>query len=228
MPTLLDSYHDALPDSELVISSVYPATVRTSARGQCFKPSLSYKITSCEFQIKKVGTLTGTLKARLYLMNTGTYGNGGKPSTDEYPTITTPLAVSDEVNLNTLTTSYQYIEFTFSGDEQYEMTADTAYVITFMGESGASIDASNYIIHAGTLVSAHEGNGVLYFWDGSNARWGGYGSPNTRDRNFKVYGVAPIITTIKSLPPLVLEGWESTGEEYKKAIVDEDGIVSTV
>lgn len=196
MATLLDSYHDSSPESIQAFWVIYPELgigSSYSALGQCFKPNLSYKITSSEFEIRKYGTPTGTLKSRLYLMGAGTYGDGGKPSLDIHPTITTPLAVSDAVNIDDVGSSFSYIAFTFSGAQQYVMTAEAAYVIVIMAESGSTFDGNNYIELAGSSGGSHDGNCVLYFYDNENRRWGGYSSAASRDRNFKVYGDPSIL-----------------------------------
>jgi len=223
--TELDSYYDSTPDSILSLFTPYPTSTGSGqAIGQCFKPSLTYRITSVQFELRKFGNPSGDLKARLYLMNANTYGNGGKPSTDAYPVITTPLGVSDAVEASSLDTSFSWITFTFTGSQKYLMTAETAYCICFMSELGANVDSSNYIQIAGSLVGTHLGNCFIYY-DNTPPVWGGYASSVSRDRNFKVYG-EPLVE-IKGLKGEGVYGWDSTNEVHIKFKVDSDGILQT-
>jgi len=124
-------------------------------------------------------------------MNAGNLGNGGKPSYDEYPTITTPLATSNPFDISTLTIAYQWIEFVFPSNQRYLLRPFKSYGIAYMPDSDATVDGENYIVHAGSLGNVHEGNCFLY-----NAlpptTWGGYTSPNTKDRNFMIYGLGKL------------------------------------
>lgn len=172
--------------SILATWNTYPNNVNSpSARGQTFETDGGcYKLTSCQFELKKTGNPNGTMKARLYKMTANDLGDGGKPSNDVFPTITTPLAVSDPVDIAVLTGVLQWITFTFSGAEQYELEANTCYCICWMPETGSFLDEDNYIQHSGCVASVCEGNGFLY----QNGQWGGYTAPDTKDRNFKIYG----------------------------------------
>jgi hypothetical protein len=195
-PVIVDSWHTDSPNSILSVWHTYPVVppapnAAYCAMGEVFKPSLSKKIASAEFQLRRHGSISGTMKARLYNMGAGVYGDGGKPSLDLYPTITTPLAVSNPVDMSVLTSAFTYIEFLFSGAERYSMTKDTPYCIAFMPEAGSNINVSNYIEVAGNLSGGHSGNCFIYFYDSAieNGRWGGYALPYNRPRCFKVYGV---------------------------------------
>jgi len=53
-----------------------------------------------------------------------------------------------------------------------------------MPETGSTVDGSNIIAHSGSVGSPCEGNCFIYM----NGQWDGYAAPNTRDRNFKIYG----------------------------------------
>lgn len=88
------------------------------------------KITSCKFKVQKSGAPTGSVYAKLYAI-TGTPGSTGKPTGSA-------LATSDAVDVSTLTGAFQI--FTFSGAEQYTMSAATYYEIAveYTGGDGGS------------------------------------------------------------------------------------------
>ena len=108
-------------------------------------PATAYRLASCKFYLKKVGSPTGNITVTLYTQTAGV-----KPTT---PT----LAISATYNIANLTTSYQLIEFTFPLMMQYWMAASTVYCIGLEYSDG---DASNYL-HVGYDASAPSaaGNG---------------------------------------------------------------------
>jgi len=98
------------------------------------------------FQLKKTGSPTGTVTAKLYA-HSGTFGTSSVPTGGA-------LATSTAVNLTTLTASYQTVEFTFP--TPFELAASTNYTIAveYSGGSGG-----NYIDVRGLAgTGTHAGN----------------------------------------------------------------------
>lgn len=103
-------------------------------------------LTRVRVQLKKVGTPTSNLVAKLYT-HSGTFGSSSVPTG-------AVLATSDNLDVSTLTTSYLEKEIGFS--TQYEMSASTNYVIAFEYTAG---DASNYVQVRGLAATGtHAGN----------------------------------------------------------------------
>lgn len=138
--------------------------------GQSFAVGiLGTKLTSCKFYLLKTGTPTGNGVAKLYAM-------GGSFGTTSVPT-GSALATSDNVDVSTITGSYTLITFTFSGANQYLMTAGANYVITFEYTGGS---VSNYIrFGTDTSASTHPGN-----FSQNTGTWGAL----SRDGIFYVIG----------------------------------------
>jgi hypothetical protein len=117
---------------------------------------------------------TGNLYSYLYAM-TGVYGSTSHPTG-------TPLAISDPIDATTFWFQpYKLIQFTFSGSNQYAMTALTHYCICFV------YTISSYIILMGYGGTAHAGN-ASYSQDGST-----WWTDINSDFCFYVYGV--VVTT---------------------------------
>jgi hypothetical protein len=102
-------------------------------------------LTRVHAKLKKVGSPTGTVVAKLYA-HSGTYGSSSVPTG-------AALATSDTLDVATLTTSLLEKELGFS--TQYLMAASTNYVIAFEYSGG---DASNYVHVEGKAVGTHSGN----------------------------------------------------------------------
>lgn len=115
--------------------------------GQSFKGT-GTKITSAKFYISKVGSPTGTAVACLYLA-TGTSG------VDAVPTGSV-LATSDTLEVSKLTGTLSLIIFTFTGSNQYPMTAGTNYVLTLEYPYGGAIDFLYFGFDSSSAT--HEGN----------------------------------------------------------------------
>ncbi len=151
--------------------------------GQAFKTlndGNSYNISSAKFYGYKVGSPTGNIYAELFA-GTGTYGS----------TMTgtgSALAVSNPIDISTMSTSPSLITWTFSGVNQYQMLPNTAYVIVVHAPSGS---ASNYFANAYDNTSpTHSGNRTY-------TSAGTWYAQSTIDNIFYVYGTLP-----------------ATGEEY--------------
>lgn len=106
-------------------------------------------LASVKFWIKKVGSATGNATAKLYA-HSGTFGTSSVPTG-------TALAASNVLDVSTLTTSYQLIEFTFPWN--YALVNATNYCVT-LEYTGTSSD----YVHVGYDASAagHGGNKATY------------------------------------------------------------------
>jgi len=132
------------------------------------------QVTKVSFPLKKSGTVAGNLTSQIYLTS-GTYGTNAKPNG-------TVLAESDKVAISTIGDSYAWINFTFSGTQQINITRNIAYAITFYWKEGSG---TGYI---GTPLSenASDGNyGVAMYYGGA---WSWYPQTNNFDLNFRLYG----------------------------------------
>ena len=145
-----------------------------SAVGQAFTGN-GGPINTVKFYLKKVGSPTGTLTAKIYNI-TGTYG------TDATPT-GSPLATSNTVDVSTLSTAYQLITFTFP--TPYTTTNGTHYIVTCEDSSASDTD---YVV-AGSDSSSptHSGNYCQYA--SFNGIWSGSAS---QDICFYVGGQGPL------------------------------------
>jgi len=123
---LIDSYSESNQDASSNIYSAQPNV------GQSFTASLAGKLSSCKAYLRKSGSPTGNIVAKLYA-HTGTYGTSSLPTGD-------PLATSDNVDVSTLSTSFELVTFTFSGAEQYDLVNGTYYCIQLQYSGG---DADN-------------------------------------------------------------------------------------
>lgn len=108
----------------------------------------SYRMSSVKFYLKKVGSPTGNIQVVLNT-HSGTFGTSS--------IATTPiLAKSNTIDISTLTTSYQLIEFTFPWWYQYQFNPSTNYHISVEYSGG---DASNYLnVACDSSSSTHAGN----------------------------------------------------------------------
>lgn len=187
--------------------------------GETFKTpndGTNYYLTSVKFKVKKTGTPTGTLVAKLYA-HTGSFGDGStsKPTGAALATSTTSLGNAD------ITTSY--VEYTWSFAGTYQLTANTAYVIVL--ESSVD-DGTNYFtfqdIHSdgasglsGNLVYTQNNGGTwsAAAWDAHYAVWGdasvasGTSTPST--------GSSTSTVDVSALVPL----WE-TSNLYLQIVIE--------
>lgn len=147
-----------------------------TAVGQSFTNTTAGKITECKFYIRKYGSPTGNITAKLYA-HSGVFGTTSKPTG-------AVLATSDNVDITTISSTASLVSFTFTGAEQYSMSSSTNYVLTINYSGG---DATNllyvqyhYLPSGGTN---HSGNCSNYIttWT-SNA---------DRDLSFFVFNDTP-------------------------------------
>ena len=161
----IDSYSETNQDGNMKIYYGYAY----EAFGQAITLDKAYKITSVKFYLKKVGSPTGNLYAKLYA-STGTVGTDAKPTG-------AVLATSGAYNVASLTTSYQLIEFTFSGG----YAASAGDICFLVDHRNGTAGASDYIyIGRETGSPTHEGN-VFY----GDTEWL---ASNDHDACFYLYG----------------------------------------
>lgn len=160
-----------------------------SAAFQCFKTpaTTSFRITLVMFRLKKEGSPTGNAHAVLYVMS-GTYGVDGLPTGSA-------LATSDDFDVSTLTDSVVWYDFTFTGEQQYQMQADTYYCIAFENPTAGTIDGGNYVLFAYDDTVIH---GLKIFGDYHDSDWDSYLNDKAA---FYVYGT--LILSITSVPSIV-------------------------
>lgn len=166
MVTLEDSYSFANNESDVPLRSG-----SFTAAGQSFTASTSQDMYSAVFEIKKVGSPTGNVYAKLY-SHTGTFGSSGTPGT--------LLATSDAIDISTLSTSYAEVTFNFTGAEQYTLTSTTNYFIVVEYTGGNS--TNNLTVHYDGVAGLDDGNLAVY-----NAGWSAFG---TLDVGYEVYSEA--------------------------------------
>lgn len=87
------------------------------------------------FYATKIGAPTGNIVSSLYAIT-------GTPGTNAVPT-GSPLVTSDNVSITTVTFSFDWVQFDFSGANQYRMTPGTNYCLSIEFGGG---DASNYLV----------------------------------------------------------------------------------
>ena len=137
--------------------------------GQSFLTGNAATLKSVKVYLKKTGSPTGNLVTRL-LTHSGTYGLSSVPTG-------VALATADNFDVSTLTTSYQLITITFSGANQYAMSANTNYCLT-VGYAGSG---TNFVtVGYDNTYPDHRGNFMTFV----AISWGA--SP-TSDMCFYVY-----------------------------------------
>lgn len=106
----------------------------------------AFRMSSVKFYLKKVGSPTGNVTVELRT-HSGTLGTSSIPTG-------VALAISNTLDITTLTTSYQLIEFTFPWYFQYLFTA-TNFCVTVNYSGG---DVSNCLNVGYNSSSGHGGN----------------------------------------------------------------------
>lgn len=166
---LIDSYSESNQDNSITLGLDYSGTTEVS---QTFTASQTAKITSVKFYLAKTdGSPNTNAYARLFNY-TGTYNYDATPTGS-------PLAVSDAVSMGTLSSSFQLVEFNFTGANQYQMSSGSKYAIEIYYPDGGGI---NYFA-VGNDISSPTASGVESYYDGSwNPSYGNW------DTIFYVYG----------------------------------------
>lgn len=138
-------------------------------------------LNSVKFYLKKTGNPTGNATINIYAHD-GTYGESSIPTGD-------PLATAESYDVSNLTTSYQLITFTFSGDDKITLNDGTYYVVTFEHIG----DESNAVIMGDDASSpTHDGNNCY--------KWLLWAAANARDTCFYVYKDSDEEQTIGPFP----------------------------
>lgn len=173
---LVDTYTDT-SDSLDGLVEPHPATVEfaMSAMGQTFIQTRSHNVnlTVASFYLQIAGIPIGNLTARLCSL-TGTYGVDAIP--DE------TLAESEKVDMESLSEIGDWYNFTFTGANQYTMTALSQYGIYVFVLENTTLDGENFIEVFGNTESAPSGNSIAYY---GVAEWSCIAEQAT---SFAVYG----------------------------------------
>lgn len=138
---LCDSYGSGNKDSSL---SLYSASFTSTGQSFTARGTLS----SCQFYVNKSGSPTGFAYAKIYA-HTGVFGTSSVPTG-------TAIAVSDPLDVSTLTSTFVMKNFTFQGGNRVTFANGARYVAAVEYGSG---NASN-LVNAGVDSSApsHAGN----------------------------------------------------------------------
>ena len=163
MVSITVDYFDTTLAASFTCSYLHPAGTTVSAAGQCFQVgSVNRTLLSCKFNMKRVGSPSGNCHAALYSIKAGTScGTASKP-----PDGDNPLAISDVVDVTTISNEvYVWVTFTFSGANQYNMLANTNYIIMYVNPSSGTINSSNYLFVGSAYTD--DGNASDYW----NAGW---------------------------------------------------------
>lgn len=139
--------------------------------GESFSASSPFTLDSCKFYLRKNGSPTGNMTAKLYA-HTGTFGSGGTPTGSV-------LATSDVFNSATLGASFAFVTFSFSGANRVVSPAGN-YVIVLDGSSVGDISNSANI--GGKIPAASYAGNAVQSTDGST--WAAL----SNDAFFYVYG----------------------------------------
>ncbi len=105
-----------------------------------------------KFYLLKTGSPTGNAVAKIYA-HSGTFGSTSLPTGS-------PLAVSDNLDVSTITGAYTLIDFIFSGANKITLTNAVNYIVTveYGGNGGNPNDATNYLrIGADVTAPTHAG-----------------------------------------------------------------------
>lgn len=165
MAEVLDSYAETNQDVES------NSQVNTKHQGQNTVSQTTYnqaKVTSVKFYLKKTGSPTGNIVAKIY-----TQDGSGLP-------VTQVGGNSDAVAASSVGTSYGLVEFTWSSNHPI-LDSGTNYGV-YYDVSGCTLDGSNYI-GLGCDGSSPSHGGALIYYDGAN--WNAYGA---YDACFYLYG----------------------------------------
>lgn len=142
---LADSYSESNADN-------YWELTNTGYRGigQAFTvliQNFNKGLYSAKFYIKRVGSPTGNVVAKLYAMS-GSYGTTAQPTG-------AALATSDVVDITTISTSYALVTFLFSGVNKIVLNGSN-YIITIEYSDGAGVN--HLTVQSDASSPAHNGN----------------------------------------------------------------------
>lgn len=158
--SIIDSYAEGYSGGHF---SLYSTQVTRVA--QSFAVTGAATLGSCKFYLFRNNSPTGNIVAKLYA-HSGVYGTSSEPTG-------AALATSDTIDVTTLSASSQLVTFTFSGANQYSLSAATKYVISVEYAGG---DGSNYIgVGSDSTSPTHSGNTISY--NGAYSIWAGTDVP---------------------------------------------------
>lgn len=160
---VIDSYTEDNVSAQWNLRDVHPSAGDTSASGQSFTGN-GYLMTSVKFYLKKYGSPAGTMVAKLYA-HSGTYGTSSLPTG-------AALATSAALTLQSLTTDYQLIEFTFT--VPYLTVNGTKYCVDVEIASATQISSSHYLIVGQDNTSVPAGAGNNFRW--TSGAWAAAGT----------------------------------------------------
>ena len=167
MANIVDSYSDVTTEAD-----VFMYSGNNQDFGQSFNSPIDCILSSCKFYIKKRGTISGNIYAKLYA-HTGVYGVSGTATGSV-------LATSDAIDSSTLSTTVSLVGFTFSGAEKVSLTGGTKYVILL--ENTNSGDDNNCVTIYLDITSPTHGGLVVFSNDSV-----GFSPQNIYDTFFIVY-----------------------------------------
>lgn len=128
-------------------------------------PTVTAQVSKFDFWIKKRGTPTGDILVKIY------------SETSDLPG--TLLAISDTVDVSTVSTSYDYVSFTFAGANKIQLTSGTDYDFCLAGDYVPS--SSDNVANSQHLTGSYASGGILLLNSGSWAEYADY------DPAFKQY-----------------------------------------
>jgi hypothetical protein len=143
----LDATTDSYPISNRNGNAVMGTT--TAGFSQSFTGD-GNPLSIATFNLWKAGSPTGIARAKLYA-HSGTFGTSSVPTGN-------PLAVSETVDISTLTASWQLVDFTFLNS--YALENGTKYCITV--ESADPFGTDNLLVAHDTSSPTHSGNGAWF------------------------------------------------------------------
>lgn len=175
---LIDSQTDE--NASHNIDTLHPSsTVYKSALGHIWTCTGNYQLTKMEFCTEREGS-PGFCKAVLYSVV------DGEPDA--------VLASSDLQNASEIPTDFGWFNFTFSGDQQYEMVNGNYYGLVVQSHNGSWEYNVDYLTLFSILSDVKEGNYTLYKY----SEWQFY---DNRDLTFRIYGIpySPVLNIYGSV-----------------------------
>ncbi len=187
MAQIVDSYSENNYDSWATLGAVPPDFVSV---GQSFTGD-GGTLNSAKFYLNKDGSPTGDIVAKVYA-HTGTFGTSSRPTGSA-------LAISNNVDVSTLTTSSQLITFNFTGANKITLENGTYYCVLVEYSNG---DGGNHV-HYGLDTESPTHGGNSFYWVSGNWSYSNY------DLLFYVYKddsspdvtITPSVQTITSSTP---------------------------
>jgi hypothetical protein len=161
---LIDSYSESNYNNDLAFSTLSYGT------GQSFTGDGGV-LNSCKFYLQKQGSPSGTIYAKIYA-HTGTFGSSGKPTGSA-------LAVSDGIDVSTISTDYGLVTFNFNGENKITLVNNTKYVVAIEYPDGIT---GHTIRHGADNSSpSHSGNRC---YQSNTLSWT---ADSSRDQCFYIY-----------------------------------------